>query len=180
MAPGDYGQASIALPESVEIVEHLDVPLVPLGEVDGVFVFPVVVVLVETKAPGTAHVHIEERMTKVILCTNHRLQQRGYQGRVEELFGTGALVAPRPFAKAIGLGQIREFCGGFGEKFRDLLAAEYLSGQCGKARVGKHRGKDGVTVFMESVYILLRRYFNAKHITDHIIRSIPFPHRFVD
>ena len=151
MAPRDYGQASITPPESVEIVEHLDVPFVPLGEVDGIFVVPVVVILVETKSPGTAHVHIEERMTKVILCANHRLQQRGYQGRVEELLGTGPLVAPRPFAKAIGLGQIREFCGGFGEKFHDLLAAEYFIGQCGKPRVGKHRGKDGVAVFMESV-----------------------------
>ena len=56
MAPGDDAQTSIALLEPVGIVKDLDVVAISLGDVDGILVLPVMVILVESnpvcKAPG--------------------------------------------------------------------------------------------------------------------------------
>ena len=59
MAAGNDLEVAVAECEAIGIVENLDVVLVALGEVDGVFVLPVVVVLVKGNGAYAARGEIE-------------------------------------------------------------------------------------------------------------------------
>ena len=103
MAAGNDLEVAVAECEAIGIVENLDVVLVALGEVDGVFVLPVVVVLVKGNGAYAAWSEVEGGVAEVVVGANGGLQQRDDKGIVDEAVAARAAVVPR--ADEIGLGR---------------------------------------------------------------------------
>lgn len=103
MATGNDLEVAVAECEAIGIVENLDVVPVALGEVDGVFVLPVVVVLVKGNRAYAARGEVESGVAEVVVGADGGLQQRGDKGIVDEAVAARAAVVPR--ADEIGLGR---------------------------------------------------------------------------
>ena len=92
MAAGNDLEVAVAECEAIGIVENLDVVLVALGEVDGVFVFPVVVILVVGNGAYAARGEVESGVAEVVVGADGGLQQRGDKGIVDEAVAARAAV----------------------------------------------------------------------------------------
>ena len=103
MAARNDLEVAVAEREAIGVVENLDVVLVALGEVDRVFVLPVVVVLVKGNGAYAARGEVEGGVAEVIVGADGGLQQRGDKGIVDEAVAARAAVVPR--ANEIGLGR---------------------------------------------------------------------------
>ena len=70
VAARDYFEIAVAKREAVQVVENLHVVFVAFSMVDGIFMLPMVVVLVETKRPDAARRDVERGMAVVIGVAN--------------------------------------------------------------------------------------------------------------
>ena len=70
VAARDYFEIAVAKREAVQVVENLHVVFVAFSMVDGIFMLPVVMVLVETKRADAARRDVERGMAVVIGVAN--------------------------------------------------------------------------------------------------------------
>ena len=104
VAAWDDFQIAVAMREAVEVVENLHIVFVAFSMVDGVFMLPVVMVLVEGNRADAARRDAERGVAEVKVIANGGSQQRCDEGIVDQLVGVAAAVVPG--AKEIGLGLV--------------------------------------------------------------------------
>lgn len=150
MAAGNDLEVAVAECEAIGIVENLDVVPVALGEVDGVFVLPVVVVLVKGNGAYAARGEVEGGVAEVVVGADGGLQQRDDKGIVDEAVAARAAVVPR--ADEVGLGR-----GGFLVQDVEVVAhrveAEDFVGQAAPCLVFEYVRVEDVAVLVEGVQV---------------------------
>ena len=87
-------EVAVADGKPVGIVKDLDIVAVALGEIYRVFVFPVVMVLMEGDRANPAWGEVEGGMAEVVVVVDRLLQERGDEGVVDEPVADGAAVVP--------------------------------------------------------------------------------------
>ena len=73
MATGNHLEVAVAAFKAIGIVEDLNIIFIALGVVYRIFVFPVVMVLVEGNGADAARGEIERRVAEVVVGTDCRL-----------------------------------------------------------------------------------------------------------
>ena len=102
VAAGDDLEVAVAGPKPVGIVEDLDIGAISLGEIHRIFVFPVVVVLVEGGRADTTRGEVEGGVAEVVVVVDRLLQEGGDKGIFDKPMADGAAIVP--WADEIWLG----------------------------------------------------------------------------
>lgn len=102
VAARDNFQVAVAASEAVQIVENLDIVFFAFGQVDGILMLPVMMVLVIAEGTDAARGNVEGGVAVVIVVADGGAQQRGDEGVVDQLVGVGAAIIP--WADEVGFG----------------------------------------------------------------------------
>lgn len=162
MTAWNHGQAAIATGKAIRIVEHLDVPPLPLSQINRILVIPMMMVLMKVQRRRATKRYMQGRMAKMIVVTDYRLQQRLHKRRIKQLVRPEPLVVPVSHQKLICLGQSAALLLGRFDETGDLLVVCRFVQQTGLACFSKHTRESHIAIPMKSGDVFVRRRVNLK------------------